>query len=196
MASSDSISRANAPCHPFLAFLNTVSDDGKTRTENIFGNKAQLCDILTAAGVDLGPKAAERMDLAMLIAFREAAFRTLSAYAAKRTPSDADMHAVESILKRALASGEFHLDRNGFQVTPHPDGGVIDHLALQYIDLVNGPEFYRLKECQRCTKLFLDHGRGRGRRWCDMALCGNRAKAESFRARKKGALVSAGADVR
>jgi predicted RNA-binding Zn ribbon-like protein len=36
-----------------------------------------------------------------------------------------------------------------------------------------------------CTLLFADHTRGRARRWCSMAICGNRAKQIAHRERRK-----------
>ena len=39
------------------------------------------------------------------------------------------------------------------------------------------PEPERLKICPNCQWLFLDRSRNRSRAWCDMAVCGNRAKA-------------------
>ena len=43
--------------------------------------------------------------------------------------------------------------------------------------LVARPEPERLKICPNCHWLFLDRSRNRSRAWCDMAVCGNRAKA-------------------
>ncbi|MGH6819514.1 MAG: CGNR zinc finger domain-containing protein [Methylocella sp.] len=42
-----------------------------------------------------------------------------------------------------------------------------------------------MRECGRCTGLFLHHGRGLGRRWCRMNTCGNRAKIERFRSKSE-----------
>jgi len=44
-----------------------------------------------------------------------------------------------------------------------------------------------VKACEGpvCTLLFADHTRGRARRWCSMALCGNRAKQAAHRHRLK-----------
>lgn len=39
-----------------------------------------------------------------------------------------------------------------------------------------------------CSLWFLDQQRGPARRWCAMALCGNRAKAAGHRARRKGSM--------
>ncbi len=43
--------------------------------------------------------------------------------------------------------------------------------------LLAQPEPERLKICPNCHWLFLDRSRNRSRAWCDMAVCGNRAKA-------------------
>jgi len=47
--------------------------------------------------------------------------------------------------------------------------------------------FSDVKACegQSCTLMFADHTRGRARRWCSMAICGNRAKQAAHRNRLK-----------
>jgi predicted RNA-binding Zn ribbon-like protein len=49
-------------------------------------------------------------------------------------------------------------------------------------------DFTYVKACEgpACTLLFADHTRGRVRRWCSMAICGNRAKQAAHRERLKG----------
>jgi predicted RNA-binding Zn ribbon-like protein len=49
-------------------------------------------------------------------------------------------------------------------------------------------DFTHVKACEgpACTLLFADHTRGRARRWCSMAICGNRAKQAAHRERVKG----------
>jgi predicted RNA-binding Zn ribbon-like protein len=48
-------------------------------------------------------------------------------------------------------------------------------------------DFTYLKACEgpACTLLFADRTRGRARRWCSMAICGNRAKQTAHRHRSK-----------
>jgi predicted RNA-binding Zn ribbon-like protein len=48
-------------------------------------------------------------------------------------------------------------------------------------------DFSHVKACEgpACTLLFADHTRGRARRWCSMAICGNRAKQAAHRQRLK-----------
>jgi predicted RNA-binding Zn ribbon-like protein len=46
-------------------------------------------------------------------------------------------------------------------------------------------DFTAVKACEghKCTLVFADHTRGRARRWCSMAICGNRAKQAAHRHR-------------
>jgi predicted RNA-binding Zn ribbon-like protein len=48
-------------------------------------------------------------------------------------------------------------------------------------------DFSNVKACEgpACTLMFADHTRGHARRWCSMALCGNRAKQAAHRHRLK-----------
>ena len=60
--------------------------------------------------------------------------------------------------------------------------------ARSALKLVCHPQPERLKICPNCEWLFLDKSKNRSRNWCDMAVCGNRAKARlHYRRRKEGA---------
>lgn len=60
---------------------------------------------------------------------------------------------------------------------------VAEALAQLLVDA----DMSRVRECggDSCTLIFLDTTRSHRRRWCDMAQCGNRAKVNSFRTRRK-----------
>ncbi len=49
-------------------------------------------------------------------------------------------------------------------------------------------DFASIRACEghSCTLIFADRTRRRGRRWCSMAVCGNRAKQAAHRHRLKG----------
>ncbi|MGG7564529.1 CGNR zinc finger domain-containing protein [Rhodovulum sp. DZ06] len=53
-------------------------------------------------------------------------------------------------------------------------------------ELICDADFKLVKNCEgpSCTLWFLDTTRNHKRRWCTMAVCGNRAKAAAFRARR------------
>ncbi len=58
-------------------------------------------------------------------------------------------------------------------------------LARSLADLVCAEDFTYVKACEgpECTLLFVDRTRGHARRWCSMAVCGNRAKQAAHRKR-------------
>ncbi len=56
------------------------------------------------------------------------------------------------------------------------------HSALR---LIAAPESERMKICGNCGWLFLDRSKNRSRVWCDMTVCGNRAKASRHYRRRR-----------
>lgn len=60
-------------------------------------------------------------------------------------------------------------------------------IAIALARLVVNEDFTHVKACEgpACTLLFVDHTRGHARRWCSMAICGNRAKQAAHRQRLK-----------
>jgi predicted RNA-binding Zn ribbon-like protein len=65
--------------------------------------------------------------------------------------------------------------------------GALGRLAAILLDGVNMGEFGRLKLCAtpECRLAFYDHARNAAGRWCDMAVCGNRAKVAAYRSRRR-----------
>jgi predicted RNA-binding Zn ribbon-like protein len=171
--------------HPFLDFVNTVRDPGKTRDLDRFVDGEGLAALLRQAGFGKGAAAPVGAQLLSLRQFREASYGVLSALAAGRRPDREDVLAVELAVKSAIADAALGLGDTGPGWLPGPLGGLQDELALSLAAFLQSDALDRLRECRRCTRLFLDHGRGPGRRWCSMETCGNRAKAQAFRARRR-----------
>ncbi|WP_018898728.1 CGNR zinc finger domain-containing protein [Rhizobium sp. 2MFCol3.1] len=64
--------------------------------------------------------------------------------------------------------------------------GIDRATAHSVLKLIASPEPERMKICGNCGWLFLDRSKNRSRTWCDMAVCGNRAKAiKHYRRRKE-----------
>ncbi len=59
-------------------------------------------------------------------------------------------------------------------------------IAEAISDLVCNADFRLIRACEgsACTLTFLDRTKSHARRWCSMAVCGNRAKAAAHRARE------------
>ena len=66
-------------------------------------------------------------------------------------------------------------------------GSLLFPIARLLADLVCVEDFTYVKACEGapCTLLFADRTRGHARRWCSMAVCGNRAKQAAHRNRLK-----------
>jgi predicted RNA-binding Zn ribbon-like protein len=168
-----------------LGFLNTVEDDGKTRRQNSFQTPGDLLRLLQPFGLcgDDAPPSGSQMRA--ILALREAGYAVVSAMAANRRPGREESLHLEMVMKSVLQDARFSFGKSGLALTPGPLGGLHDHLALAFVAMLQTADLSRLRECRRCTHLFMDHGRGRGRRWCSMARCGNRAKAQAFRVRQR-----------
>ena len=64
---------------------------------------------------------------------------------------------------------------------------LLQPIAGAIADLVCDADFCLIRACEgsACTLVFLDRTKAHARRWCSMAVCGNRAKAAAYRARAK-----------
>jgi predicted RNA-binding Zn ribbon-like protein len=71
----------------------------------------------------------------------------------------------------------------------HSPESLLLPIARSLADLVCTEDFTFVKACEgpSCTLLFVDRTRGRARRWCSMAVCGNRAKQAAHRERAQQA---------
>ncbi|MDE4915140.1 ABATE domain-containing protein [Methylobacterium sp. 092160098-2] len=60
-------------------------------------------------------------------------------------------------------------------------------IATALAQLVCEEDFTHIKNCEghACTLMFVDRTRARARRWCSMAICGNRAKQAAHRHRRR-----------
>ncbi|WP_447763496.1 CGNR zinc finger domain-containing protein [Sphingopyxis panaciterrae] len=58
-------------------------------------------------------------------------------------------------------------------------------IAEAMAEVIGGQDFRKILNCEghSCTLVFLDSPRGPARRWCSMAVCGNRAKQAAHRDR-------------
>jgi predicted RNA-binding Zn ribbon-like protein len=94
----------------------------------------------------------------------------------------------EKFQQLAKADGE---TAHGFELRTVRRWRSADSLLLPIAEVlatcISDEDFSYVKACEghQCTLLFADHTRGHARRWCSMALCGNRAKVAAHRQRQK-----------
>jgi len=183
--------------HRFLDFVNTVDDERKTRARNAlpdwptvlaWNRCAGVIDDDERAALEATPPGERAAAWHALIAFREAAYAVLSAVAAEAPPPEPARANLEAAAAADLARATLAATADGLRWTAPAEAlgaeVVRVRLALAFLDLVGCRDLARLRECGRCTGLYLDHGRGAGRRWCRMSTCGNRAKVERHRRKR------------
>jgi predicted RNA-binding Zn ribbon-like protein len=141
------------------------------------------------AKVATDPATAQK-DLDRVHTVRGALREVAEAIADKRAPR---VGALQTVNKALHA-------RQVIELVPAPDGVNVDHRHVGdpiddalarlaeplVIELTAGhPERIRMCASDTCQWVFYDASRTGRRRWCDMATCGNRAKAARYRARAR-----------
>ena len=183
-----------------LEFTNTVGDHSKTRDVERLTDWDALLQWAVAAGALDATEAQElrqfgrsnpavaRRSLHVLLSFRNVLFRVLSALAAGHAPVREDLECVEVPVLGALRSAHLMRQNRTFAWTiRHSESSMktpLARIALSALRLLQGEDLSRLRECQRCSWLFVDRSKSHGRRWCRADACGNRARvARHYRTR-------------
>ncbi|MEE1938785.1 ABATE domain-containing protein [Streptomyces sp. TRM 70361] len=138
-----------------------------------------------AAGMLDSPAPAGAADLARAIRLREAVYRLAHA-AATGTPLRPEDCGTVNEAAAAHPPVRVELRPDGTVRRTGTVDAVLSSLARATVTLLGGATPGLLKECawSDCTRLYLDRSHRGSRRWCDMAGCGNRAKAAGHRARR------------
>jgi predicted RNA-binding Zn ribbon-like protein len=177
-----------------LDFVNTWADRARPETDGLrdygqllaFARQAGLVDpenegrLAARAQAEVHAAAAA---IATARRLREALYGIFSARARGREVQAPDLASLNRALQEALPNLRLDLQGTEFAWTWQQDRVPLTAplwpLARAAADLLTSATGTRLRECDgaRCTWLFLDFSRGRSRRWCSMASCGNRAKA-------------------
>ncbi len=191
-----------------LDFANTVDNRPTAALEQleIYGDLvrwAEQAEVISAGqGEVLRAEAARRPEaaraaLAGARALREAIYTVFSAVAAGREVPAEPLALLNAALPPSLARLRLAAPaRDSAPGTPfgwqwdlddHALDGLLGPLVESAADLLTSPDLARVRECEadNCGWLFIDRSRNRSRRWCDMAVCGNRAKARRYQARTR-----------
>ena len=70
-----------------------------------------------------------------------------------------------------------------------PIEAVLGPIALSALTTLAQADLTRVKQCQgeKCGWVFFDTTKNKSRRWCEMEVCGNRAKQRRHVAKARGA---------
>jgi predicted RNA-binding Zn ribbon-like protein len=186
-----------------LDFANTESGRGFPSHENHLREAEHVAQwlrhakALPADDADwLEGEVSERADLAadlmtQAIALREAIHDIGAALGRRAKPpaaSLADLSALHArcVAKAALAPGVLSC-RWRWSVRAAPVEAALGPIALAAVKLFTEGDFHRVRECggHACGWLFYDRSKNNRRRWCEMEVCGNRAKQRRLAARRR-----------
>jgi len=189
-----------------LDFANTANGRGtEHHTENLWDYPALLAWSRRAGAVDAAhaealaeearrhERAAESVRKQALV-LREAIHRGFAALAHCRKPDPADLATINDGLAAALAHARLAPARAGFEWSWEEGKPALDRMLWPILRsaaelLTAAAELSRVKQCGGwdCGWLFLDLSKNSSRRWCEMEVCGSRAKARAYYARKRAA---------
>ena len=111
----------------------------------------------------------------------DAAFRPAAAGGEIPAGAASDLLALAA---RALSRAPLAAGPDGL-FAPDGEVDVLAAAALSALGIAFSAELERVKVCPNCHWLFVDRSRNQARVWCDMRVCGNRAKARRHYARRR-----------
>src|SRR6201996_9227255 len=188
-----------------LDFANTESGRGFPSHENHFREAGDVVELLRhpkALPVDeaewLRARVSERADLAVdllkqAIKLREAIHDIGAALGRRAKPPEAALASLSALHARCVAKAELAPGvmscRWSWSVRAAPLEAALGPIALAAVRLFTEGDFHRIRECEghACGWLFYDRSKNNRRRWCEMEVCGNRAKQRRLAARRRGA---------
>ncbi len=185
-----------------LNFTNTAHGRGTPdHTDNLIDYAALIGWSRHADAIDAGeaetllaeaerhPRAAEVVRR-RAVELRERLHRCFVALQRGGKPDGADLEGINDELRHALPHAHLKPNHGGFSWA-WDDEPALDRMLWPIVrsatQLLTAPELPRVKQCagRGCSWLFLDTSKNGSRRWCEMEVCGSRAKARAYYARRK-----------
>jgi predicted RNA-binding Zn ribbon-like protein len=188
-----------------LNFANTESGRGFPSHQNHFREAENVVEWLRHANalpVDeagwLQTQVAKRADLAadllaQATALRDAIHDIGAALGHRAKPAEAALASLSALHARCVAKAELAPGalscRWTWSVRASPVEAALGPIALAAVRLFTEGDFDRIRECggHACGWLFYDRSKNNRCRWCEMEVCGNRAKQKRLAARRREA---------
>lgn len=181
-------------------FANTASGRGTPSAQEHLRTVADLlawsvgAELLTGPEADaIRPAAGDPVWSSALRdarALRDAVHALASALAEGADAPAASLDVLRVAAGRATLSGRLARTADGrfawrwSREAPAPNS-LLGPVALSAVDVLRQADPRRIKRCpgEGCGWVFLDETKNMSRRWCEMAVCGNRHKARRFASR-------------
>ena len=197
-----------------LDFINTLDDRPSAQPQELLKNYYELArfgedtGILTPAQLDFFFDNAHLMPdeagdaLRRAINLREAMYAVFSALMKKQTAPAVAMDTLNAYIRDAAQHSRLvqnrvqnkDVQREGrcewrFDDLTSAFGAMLWPITRAAADLLASSDLAQVRACSSptCQWFFLDTSKNHHRRWCNMKVCGNRAKVRKFYAKKKTA---------
>ena len=127
------------------------------------------------------------------VELRECLYRIIDSTARNRRPRADDLVMLNRYRVEAFSNEELKATRRGFRLEWKDEPLQLDSVLWPIVQsasaLLTSPDLQNVHECdmETCRWLFVDRSKNHRRRWCDMKICGNRAKARTFYRRQSRA---------
>jgi predicted RNA-binding Zn ribbon-like protein len=168
-----------------LDFLSTLGDRHRQPIERL-REPADLDRWLLAAGLPVSRRASQR-DLEAARHVRETVNRLTRAMLAGEGSGTDDLRGLNDWARRPSLAPQADPTLQRRWVADDPVQAALVLIARESVELLTGPDRSAIRECAaapNCALLYLDRSRARRRRWCQMEICGSRAKMTSYRRRR------------
>ncbi len=188
-----------------LDFVNTLEHHDGPVLEDMLTSWPELVDWAVKAGLAtpqvagglraLGTKNPRAADTVFqrALQLRECLYRIVTALVAERRPAADDLRAFNDFLTGAQAAVVLRTTAGGLvldlPVSSERPESVLGPVVMAAARLLTSPEtIARIRRCEMesCRWFFVDRSKNRSRRWCDMRVCGNRAKAREYYRQHRG----------
>lgn len=185
-----------------LDFANTESGRGDPSHQDHLQQPTDVADWLEHAKA-VGPpeaawlraKAQDDSDVGATLLTRARALRQdihaiAAAIARKRPPEPTAMERLNGFYGACLSCGALRPSGSafhwGWDIKARPIEAALAPVAMSAISILTGLDLARVKECggEHCGWIFYDRSKNNSRRWCEMEVCGNRAKQRRLRTRR------------
>jgi predicted RNA-binding Zn ribbon-like protein len=186
--------------HLATDFVNTVYDPDHP-TGSLRSAKDVIAFLVTTGSIEAGAATELRRTLSDVsvakrwfdraITLRAAIAESLYAFEARRTLPQPSIEHINEILRSAAGYESLvprtstSIDLQFVFITADPAAALVPvaHAAAELLANSRSP----VRKCANpeCVRHFVDDSRTGRRRWCDMAVCGNRAKVTAFLERKR-----------
>ncbi|MDY0975630.1 CGNR zinc finger domain-containing protein [Massilia sp. CFBP9012] len=178
--------------HLALDLLNTEAGSGALHTD-FWRSGEDVLDWLARCGIDVGRLGDQAASDAVLHDARELRASARELVELRKQGERGDPQRINRYLATLQSAPVLEWGEGGPLLTrrlpaPSPQQA-LGQVAESVAELLAAAQFEYVRQCEHpdCVLWFYDRTKSHRRRWCSMALCGNRHKAAEFRKRNRAA---------